>query len=589
MSFVVPDQGVQYTSVSDALAAAFAQNKRPPLPSPDRKGKGRERETSPPTPVSSKKKKQPPYFGEGISTVPAAILDAHYPPIELDVPDFPLYLDDTWHRNTYWIERIRFKRDHAELHQGLQEMITHMKSLGSGSDEEDASPILPRVFAPLLERRADIAASLAAQWEHAPLKHSRNGKSSNIPETQNNPSSSNDLPPHPDFSNDDILNPYFALLGEGQPLDLSMEMYLNDLGDSPTKSHPSGTKDPNVGRTASSSYCDVSRLNGFFHNTTQLSPGVNLSARCNVADGFLGIPPSPKDLPSSTQFTDSYPTHNSNTLDDGFEGVFPEEGTWSGLPDVFENGAISPKTVSPPESASTIDPSLLGGNELPPKLPSPSSTRTPENQAPGPIIYVRRPPGVSASQEAPLQGTSKKRRNVQIKYRTSGSASPRDEVDVMLNKGGAGVAGLVAEAVAGSRTRPSLKIRIRRSCTSDGSFVPSQSSTSASPVVASTPLPKKTICPKVQESTPTPVASEPEVFENSFCHQCRRTQTRPKMQCSKRRQDHEICGKLFCDRCILNRSVSSPPFISSHFLINCLPLRARTYGCLGTLSLPLTA
>ncbi|KAG2127457.1 uncharacterized protein EDB93DRAFT_1096540 [Suillus bovinus] len=45
---------------------------------------------------------------------------------------------------------------------------------------------------------------------------------------------------------------------------------------------------------------------------------------------------------------------------------------------------------------------------------------------------------------------------------------------------------------------------------------------------------------------------EPEVT-NTFCHHCRRTQTRPKMQCSKRRPDRTICGKRFCNGCILNR------------------------------------
>ncbi|KAG2074523.1 hypothetical protein BDR04DRAFT_1008079, partial [Suillus decipiens] len=39
----------------------------------------------------------------------------------------------------------------------------------------------------------------------------------------------------------------------------------------------------------------------------------------------------------------------------------------------------------------------------------------------------------------------------------------------------------------------------------------------------------------------------------TFCHQCRSTQSRPKMQCSKRRPDQQICGKRFCNRCILNR------------------------------------
>ncbi|KAG2113231.1 hypothetical protein DEU56DRAFT_698014, partial [Suillus clintonianus] len=52
--------------------------------------------------------------------------------------------------------------------------------------------------------------------------------------------------------------------------------------------------------------------------------------------------------------------------------------------------------------------------------------------------------------------------------------------------------------------------------------------------------------------TPPQDDGEPDVVK-TFCHHCRNTNTRPKMQCSKRRPDRQICGKRFCNRCILNR------------------------------------
>jgi len=566
-----PQQGVEYSSVGDALAAAFAQNERS-LPSLDRKGKGRERErettsTSPVTPKSKSKRVQK-RFAEGVSTTATAILNACFPPIELEIPDFLPCLDDTWHRNTHWLELIHYKRCHAELHQNLPEIIAQMKSLGRPGNGQGDSPILPRVLAPMLERRTDIAAPLGAQWAS---KHYRKSKSTKLLEAENTPSSSNSNPISLPFANFDV--------------DMGMDEYFNDFGDSFAKWQPSGTRDGRAPHLQSSpnAYSSASHLNGF--HMARLPPDAPFGERNDAVDGFLGVPPSPKydhNLSAPIQYADTYPVDHSQTLDDSFEHVYPEEGTWSGLPDVPEQEVVSP--VSLPDSAGTIDPSLLGGNEPPPKpLPSPViPTQIPKPLPSGPIIYVRRPPGVSASQEAPAQGSilGKSRRNVQIKYRMSESTSPMDEDDVVPNKNVTDVAGSTAEAVdsppARSVARPSIKIRIRRSGTrasSDGSFVPSRASTSASPFVPNTPL-SETRRSTLQEE------GKSEAFESSFCHHCRRTTTKPKMQCSKLRQDRQICGKLFCDRCIIQRSVISPSS-TSHFLIDCV---VYAYGCLGTQS-----
>ncbi|KAG2755116.1 hypothetical protein P692DRAFT_20719172 [Suillus brevipes Sb2] len=118
-----------------------------------------------------------------------------------------------------------------------------------------------------------------------------------------------------------------------------------------------------------------------------------------------------------------------------------------------------------------------------------------------------------------------------------------------------------AEAVSAAQpgAHQGFRIRLRRSGTragSDGSSVPSKASSSASSAVFATPLPETKLSkvhapPPLAQTTPQD-DGDPEVVK-TFCHQCRSTQTRPKMQCSKRRPDRQICGKRFCNRCMLNR------------------------------------
>ncbi|KAG1730945.1 uncharacterized protein EDB91DRAFT_1155614 [Suillus paluster] len=560
-----PQQGVEHPSVSHALAAAFAQNNKSPPPPLGRKGKEREhsRERPPPAPVRPKRKYKPRIpesFGDGVSTVPAQILDAQYPATELDIhelPDFSPDFDNIWQSNTYWIHVRRLQRYYARLQEGLPEMIAQMKSLAvpDENDEKEDEPILPRVLAPLFEWRPDIKASVTEQW--ARKRSSREGGTKQDLELWNVPSSSK--------SNDDISH-YNTLEGD-QTLDLGTEMdqYLNDLGDSPAKLYPSGIKDT---RSASNAY------HAFLHNTMQLPSDAALDTREDAKDSFFGVPSSPKLAPNSSsllEFSASYATDLSRDLDANFE---LEESQWSLTPDAVEQKSLSSESDSPSGSVGTIDPSLLGGSEPPPKLPSslvsPSTSLKKTKQLPaGPIIYVRRPPGVSLSQEAPvLSGNTpgKSRRNVQIKYRTSESVSVTDEGDATssarkLNDLEVGNdVRWTAEAVTGPSAqpgaRPSLKIRIRRSGIregSDGSFVPSQGSGSASPAVSVPPLPemKPLKVHKLPPALATPQEEE-EPEAPSFCHQCRRTHTKPKMQCSKR-VGRQTCGKLFCDRCITQR------------------------------------
>ncbi|KAG1814675.1 uncharacterized protein BJ212DRAFT_1361308 [Suillus subaureus] len=562
----VPQQGVEHPSVGHALAAASAQNDR-------LMGKG--------SPARHKRKYRPRSwkFGEDISTLPTQILDAQYPALELDIhelPDFLPHHNTILRSNTHYIYVKRVQRLYAQLHEGLPEMIAEMKGLAAPDDEKDEKedgPVFPRVLAPLFEERPDIEAALTPYFGRAaPKGSSRKGKIKSNLEPQNAPSSSKpklgftgtDLQiQDPSSSNvlDDIS--HYTALEEDQILDFSAEMdqYLNDLSDSPAKTYLPGIEHT---RSAPSSFI------GFLHNTTRLPPDAASVTRENGEDSFFGVPPSPR-LASespSLHLTDAYATNSSHSLDGSFDLVLPEDGQWS-LSPTIERKSISTDSLSPSDSAGTIDPSLLGGSE--PPLPS-TGARSSKPLPSGPIIYVRRPPGVSASQEAPAlsdKTPGKSRRNVQIKYRTSKSASVTDEGDETssarkmddgeVKDDGGWTAETVSAPPVPPGARPSLKIRIRRPdirASSDGSFVPSKASSSASSPVFATPFPEtklsKVHAPPPPAQTTPQDDGEPEVV-STFCHQCRSTQTRPKMQCSKRRPDQQICGKRFCNRCILNR------------------------------------
>lgn len=587
-------QGVEHPSVGHALSAAFAHNDRPLSPSLSCKGKERERERPPPAPARLKRKYKPHSrkFGEDVSTVPTQILDAQYPALELDIHELPNHHDSILQSSTYYIYVKRVQRLYAQLHEGLPEMIAEMKGRAAPGDEKD-EPIFPRVLAPLFEERPDIEAALTPYFRRVlPKSSPRKSKIKNNLEPQNAPSSSKAKSEFagtvlqtqdPSSSNVDDVSHYNTLEGD-QILDLSTEMdqYLNDLGDSPAKTYPPGVKHT---RSAPNSFI------GFLHNTTRLLPDVTLVTREDAEDSFFGLPPSPKLVSESPslQLTDAYASNSSHSLDASFDHMLPGDDLWSLSPTIGKK-SITPDSLSPSDNAGTIDPSLLGGSESPPKLPLsplPPSTGAQNSKQPpaGPIIYVRRPPGVSASQEAPAlsdKTPGKSRRNVQIKYRTSESASITDEGEAtnsarkMADEEIKDDRGWTAEVVSTPPAQPGveqkLKLLIRRTGTragSDGSFVLSKASSSASPVVFATPLPEtnlpKVHAPPLAQTTPQD-DGEP---EKTFCHQCRSTQTRPKMQCSKRRPDRQICGKRFCNRCMLNRSVVFLSFLSSPFLIDC--------------------
>jgi hypothetical protein len=304
-------------------------------------------------------------------------------------------------------------------------MITGIKGLAVPDDEKDEKedePVFPRVLALLFQERPDIEAALTPYFGRVPAKgSSRKGKIKSKLEPQIDPSLTKPksglagtVPQTQDPSSSNVPDgiSHYTTLEEDQILDFNSEMdqYLNDLGDSPAKTYP-----PDIKHTQSAPNSFLS----FLHSATRLPHDTASVTREDAEDSFFGVPPSPRLLSESPslQLTDMHATNSSHSLDGSFDFVLPEDGQWS----------LSPDSFSPPDSVCTIDPSLLGGSE--PPLPS-TGARSSKPPPAGPIIYVRRPPRVSASQEAPAlsdKKPGKSRRNVQIKYRTSKSTSITDE------------------------------------------------------------------------------------------------------------------------------------------------------------------
>ncbi|KAF8837580.1 hypothetical protein BDN67DRAFT_909024 [Paxillus ammoniavirescens] len=90
---------------------------------------------------------------------------------------------------------------------------------------------------------------------------------------------------------------------------------------------------------------------------------------------------------------------------------------------------------------------------------------------------------------------------------------------------------------------------------SDSSFAPPRVSRSPSvsvPPETDKPKPKPKPKLKLKLKSSRPGGNQEIVAEETFCHQCRSTNPRPKMRCSNKVQGY-VCGKRFCNRCILNR------------------------------------
>ncbi|KAG1758874.1 hypothetical protein EDD22DRAFT_849668 [Suillus occidentalis] len=346
------------------------------------------------------------------------ILDSQYPALELDIHEPPMFLPhhNVLQSSTYCIYVRHVQRIYTQLREGLPEMIAGMKGLVGPEDEKDekeGQPIFPRVLAPLFQERPDIEAALRPNFGRMhPKSSSGQGQIKSNLESQNVPSSSKSRvgfngivlqTPDPVSSNFPHNISHYPALEEDQIPDFSTEMdqYFNDLGDPPTETCP----------------------------LTQLPPD----------------PASVTREDTEYIFFDSEVPRSPFLLED------------HQLP-LIES--ISPDNLSPSENVhhDTIDPSLLSSSAPPLNVPLPSTgTRELKRIPAGPVIYVRRPPGVSTSQETPAfsyKVPRKSRRNAQFKYR---AGNPEHK-----NNGGRTAAKAISIPPAQPGPQSKIKIRIRQ-------------------------------------------------------------------------------------------------------------------------------
>ncbi|KAF8431911.1 hypothetical protein L210DRAFT_2875640 [Boletus edulis BED1] len=323
-----------------------------------------------------------------------------------------------------------------------------------------------------------------------------------------------------------------------------MHQYFNGLGDSPAKHVPPCQQlasmhafrpqlFPSAGHTQMNSL-------GLGFPSLELDPRL---ADTGDRECFLGVPPSPPpaDMESSTiPGPISDPSFEPVCSPASPSNIFDASPTdaWS-----FEQGEglllgseTPPSNHITPTALGTIDPSLLGPEQgqQPPQAPE-NTTHKRRSKLPEPIIYIRRP--IDSASMPLLSG----KRSVQIKYRDSGESQALSNLADPIEQPGNDADD---SSRAKKRSAPSRKLRECHSVSEAGSDYIPEASTSKIKLKVKRPSLRGEEVVEHQGSVPS----------MSFCHQCRNSTVRPKMSCSNVNQGR-VCGKRFCNRCILYRLV----------------------------------
>jgi len=313
------------------------------------------------------------------------------------------------------------------------------------------------------------------------------------------------------------------------------------------------------------------------------SPSLELDLR--LADTanhewFLGVPPSP--TPASMESSAA----PGPILDSSFEPVnyFPASPSSAFEPSPmdpwpFEQGEdLLPVSDSPPSNhlmsttPGTIDPSLLGpGQSQTPSGAPKDMTLKRRSKLPEPVIYIRRP--IDSSRLPMVSG----KRPVQIKYRNSRGSPATPSTQTEFN----GEPSHLVESPVALSTNDTgdFPLAKRRSVPSRKLCEYHDAFGSDSDYVPDTSMPK--IKPKLKRlnlrDNKSVVEHQGIETEMSYCHQCRNKSVRPKMLCSNIIQGR-VCGKRFCNRCILYRLVRSILFTVWPFFLIDLPLSSSMGG-----------
>ncbi|KIK81166.1 hypothetical protein PAXRUDRAFT_833041 [Paxillus rubicundulus Ve08.2h10] len=606
----------EHPSLADALCSAFTQNCAPStvfISSDRSKGKEREREdVASSTPAHKKHKSRASItFGAGLDTTPSTLLDATYAhaivPLEGVDIEPPLTRIDLA-TNTRFEFAHAWRKRTSTLQEAELEWITRFKVIGRACSMAGPSRAS---LSPQLSTAGYFVNGGLQEWELvAPESSPRNKSGSKGTRTTKSPDPANakkrastfDVkvdppadPPnvHPNAIYDpELSNSTTVQEGEdaGAIVDIDVDMYFNGLSDSPKpvvppQHHvaPIHTFGVHLLQFAEQAQPN-SHASGF--------PPLSIDTMLAQKDGeeyFFGMPPSPTAAEMEPPPPLLTPAPPSPFQVDHFvsqEGhLFVQSGSptltppWSlsesgDLPQNDDSRVLlsSPSNGVFPSALDTIDPSLLGGQQPPVPQPKVAPPKRRSN-LPEPIIYVRRP--IHSSSLPVVPG----KRPVQIKFRsqelppTTGAEESDDERISVTGAGpkvpdgsilssrvrnnverSASVAGednITSSSLPKRCSLPSRKSISRVESESDSSFAPSRVSQSLSISVlpkTNKPKPKLKLKPKSSRTG----RNQEVITEGTFCHQCRNTNVRPKMQCSNKVQGY-VCGKRFCNRCILHR------------------------------------
>ena len=339
-----------------------------------------------------------------------------------------------------------------------------------------------------------------------------------------------------------------------------MNQFFNGLSDSPTKHvpprqqlAPTQTFRPHLSQSAG--HTEMNSLGLGF-------PSLELDPRLAVTGGhecFLAVPPSPTPADMEPPTTPGTIIHSPfepvNYLPASPSYIFGTSPTDAWL---FEQGEVLlPDNDSLPSNhvtttaLGTIDPSLLGPEQSQTPSQAPKNT-TPKRRSklPEPVIYIRRP--IDSSRLPVVSG----KRPVQIKYRDSGGTPTTPSTQTGSNEAPSNLAeNPVALSTndtedsprAKRRSAPSRKLREYHTASeSDSDYIPD-------PSTSKVKLKRPSVKLSYKESDVEQRGIEAETVPTmSSCHQCRNTSARPKMLCSNMVRGR-VCGKRFCNRCILYR------------------------------------
>lgn len=560
------------------------------------KWKGKEHEHDVVSPRKKHKRRAPP---KGEDMAPSASLDAIYEPTMI-----PLYDDDTYPPLTTLdlATNTRFQFAHAwrgyasRLREAELDWTSKFRLLGKACiwvrSVDISSPRISGTAGCVSSeqlRSWELVLPDSSPKENSDEQADATGSHTLVEVDANYLPLPGDALPGPSVAFDPTLSNSTlsqSFLSMAIDMEHDMNQFFNGLSDSPNKHipprqlpAPTHTFRPHLLQPAG--HAQMSPLGLAF-------PPLEFDPRMADTGGhecFLGVPSSPTTANMESSIVPGLESDPSFELvnyftaspSNVFAGEAPSTDVWS-----FEQGeGLLPDNNSPPDSQvppttlGTIDPSLLGPEQpqtssRPPKDASPKR----RSKLPEPVIYMRRP--IDSSTLPLVSG----KRPVRIKYRDpKGSPATPSTQSVSRQASSNSVEHPVELSTNDTddctRTKrvsaPSRKLREYHTASEfDSDFIP-ETSKSNSNIKVKVKRPSARDKKSAAEYQGTDVGT---VATMSYCHQCRNRSVRPKMLCSNVVGDR-VCGKRFCNRCILYRLVHSVQYLSTRLFFLIKPFFVR--------------